>query len=171
MTGAGSPARSGRNPGLRGRSAARMAAVQTLYQIDMSGSPVETALNYRETEKPGAGKPAVDEEFLADLVRGATARRDEIDPALSGVLTQSWPLERLEVVLRAILRAGTYELLARPDIDAPVVIDEYMRIAKAFFDGGEPKLVNGVLDRLAAILRSSGTGDTAPEEHDAGEER
>lgn len=161
----------GPKSGLRKRSAARMVAVQALYQIDMSGSPVEAALAYRETGRSGTGKSAMDEEFLADLVRGATARQEEIDPVLSGVLTESWPLERLEVVLRAILRAGTYELLARPDIDAPVVIDEYMRIAKAFFDGGEPKLVNGVLDRLSATLRSPETGDAAPEEHNAGEER
>lgn len=158
MTETGSGARSGRNSGHRKRSAARMAAVQALYQIDISGAKIDAALNYRE---PRAVGTAMDEKFLGDLVRGVSARSTEIDPALEDVLTENWPLDRLEVVLRAILRAGAYELLARPDIDAPVVIDEYMRIAKAFFDGGEPKLVNGVLDKLAAKLRSP-TGGDAP---------
>lgn len=165
-----SAAKPGHDPGLRKRSAARMAAVQTLYQIDMSGSPVEAALAYRDSGKAGADKPAMDEDFLVNLVRGATDRREEIDPVLAGVLAASWPLERLEVVLRAILRAGTYELLARPDIDAPVIIDEYMHIANAFFDGGEPKLVNGVLDRLSAMIRPRDAGDAAPGTHDAGED-
>lgn len=151
-------AKSGRDPGHGKRSAARMAAVQALYQIDIAGAQVEAALKYREA---GAADMVPDESFLADLVRGVSARTTEIDPVLEDVLTENWPLNRLEVVLRAILRAGAYELLARPDIDAPVVIDEYMRIAKAFFDGGEPKLVNGVLDRLATKLRSP-TGGDAP---------
>lgn len=90
-----------------------------------------------------------------DLVRGTMARRAEIDGCIGAALTPDWPLERLESVLRAILRAGAYELLARADVPVPVVISEYLDIGHAFFAGKEPGLINGVLDRLARTLRQS----------------
>jgi len=158
----------GRKSSIRRRSSARLAAVQALYQIDMSGAGVEAALRdqARRLEDNGSGfegsrEQDLDEALLADLVHGVGRRRQEIDALVGSTLSGGWTLDRLEVVLRAILRAGTYELLARPDIDAPVTINEYVDLAKAFFEGGEPKLVNGVLDRLAATLRPPDAGGPA----------
>jgi len=147
-----------RAAGLRKRSVARLAAVQALYQIDLSATRPETViaefLKHRlgreiDGEQYGEADPAL----FADIVTGTTERRAELDRAISGVLTPDWPLERLETVLRAILRAGAYELLARADVPARVAISEYLDIAHAFYAGKEPGLVNGVLDRLAHVLR------------------
>jgi transcription antitermination protein NusB len=147
-----------RAAGLRKRSVARLAAVQALYQIDLSAAPPETViaefLRHRlgreiDGEQYGEADPAL----FADIVTGTTERRAELDSAISGVLTPDWPLERLETVLRAILRAGAYELLARRDVPARVAISEYLDLAHAFYAGKEPGLVNGVLDRLAHVLR------------------
>jgi transcription antitermination protein NusB len=144
--------------GMRKRSLARLAAVQALYQIELSGTAPETViaefLGHRlgreiDGEQYGEADPAL----FADIVAGASERQAELDRALSGALTPDWPLERLEMVLRAILRAGAYELLARADVPARVAISEYLDIAHAFFAGKEPGLVNGVLDRLAHALR------------------
>ncbi len=140
------------------RSAARLAAVQALYQMELSGVSAEQALSDHATrwrDAAGGEETTVeaDAEFLGDLVRGVDARGAEIDRALGGAIAQGWALERLEVVLRAILRAGAWELLAREDIDPPVTIDEYVEIARDFFAGREPSMVNGVLDRLAGELR------------------
>jgi transcription antitermination protein NusB len=154
----------------RRRSAARLAAVQALYQIDLTGiSPANAIGEFlrhrlgKESEEPDVG--AADEPFFADLVEGTCARREELDRAIAAALTPDWPLERLEVTLRAILRAGAYELAARPDVPARVVISEYLDIAHAFFSGKEPGLVNGVLDRVARTLRPEalrgGEGDGA----------
>lgn len=142
------------------RSAARLAAVQALYQMEMSGASAEAALEEQarrimDPDVSSAGQVEPDRHLLGDLVRGVEARRQDVDRMLGATLSKDWPLARLEAVLRAILRAGVWELLSRPDIDAAVVITEYVRIAEAFFDGGEPKLVNGVLDRLATTLRDS----------------
>jgi N utilization substance protein B len=146
--------------GYQRRSAARLAAVQALYQMEMSGASPESALREQaqRAQEPDADLATLvkpDPRFLGDLVHGVDGRREDVDRMVSAILSEEWPLERLEAVLRAVLRAGAWELLARPDIDAAVVITEYVRIAEAFFDGGEPKLVNGVLDRLAATLRDS----------------
>lgn len=152
------------------RSAARLAAVQALYQMEMSGASAEAALEEQawRAREPDAntdnfGEP--ERPFLCDLVRGVDERRHDIDGMLGAALSSDWPLERLEAVLRAILRAGVWELLSRPDIDAAVVITEYVRIAEAFFDGGEPKLVNGVLDSLAGTLRESARSTRADDGH------
>ena len=144
--------------GYPGRSAARLVAVQALYQMEMSGADPELVL-HEQTERAGdpdadlVAPGEADEQFLGDLVRGFATRRQDVDRILGAALSSAWPLARLEAVLRAILRAGAWELMSRPDIDAAVVITEYVRIAEAFFEGGEPKLVNGVLDKLAATLR------------------
>ena len=152
--------------GYRERSAARLAAVQALYQMEMSGVTADVALRDLARHEPDPDMDVSlgtepDRPFLGDLVRGASERREDVDNLLKGALAEGWPLERLEAVLRAILRAGTWELLSRPDIDAPVVITEYVRIAEAFFEGGEPRLVNGVLDRLASVLRVEDSGAPA----------
>ena len=94
-----------------------------------------------------------DKTFLIALVRGVLDRKGEIDEMLDGALGEKWTVDRLEVLLRAVLRCGVYELLAHADIPAKVVINEYMDVANAFFTEGEPKMVNGVLDKLAHTLR------------------
>ncbi len=144
----------------RRRSAARLAAVQALYEMDMAGAAADPILGaFLENRWRANGKDDAaalvepDGELLADLVRGVAARRADLDGMIGPALSAKWTVERLEVVLRAILRAGTYELLARSDIPPRVVINEYLEVAHAFFAGTETGLVNGVLDRLARTLR------------------
>ena len=144
-------------PGRR-RTAARLAAVQALYQIEVSGaSPANVVMEFLRhrlgQEGEGESFGAADEHLFAELVEGASARRDDLDQHIVASLTPDWPLERLEIILRAILRAGAYELMARPDVPTRVAITEYLDIAHAFFAGKEPGLVNAVLDRLAKTLR------------------
>ncbi len=143
-----------------GRSVARLAAVQALYQIDVSAADpddvVKEFMRDRFVGGDDAGLPmAPDRELFAELVLGACARRAEVDPLVGGALDEGWTLDRLELLLRAVLRCGAFELLGRPDIPAAVVIDEYVEVAGAFFERGEPGLVNGVLDRLAHDLRGA----------------
>ena len=145
----------------RRRSAARLAAVQALYEMDMAGAAADPILGaflqdrWKVNGEDGAAADLAEPDgaLLADLVRGVAARRDDLDGMIGAALSAQWTLERLEVVLRAILRAGTYELLARADIPPRVVINEYLEVAHAFFAGAETGLVNGVLDRLARTLR------------------
>jgi len=157
--------------GLRRRSVARLAAVQALYQIDLSGAPAAAVIAEFQKhrlgrEQDGENYGAADTALFVDIVNGVIARQADLDSALSGALTADWPLERLETVLRAVLRAGAYELLARTDVPARVAISEYLDIAHAFFSGKEPGLVNGVLDRIAHVLRpgdlEGGGGGAAP---------
>ena len=140
------------------RGAARLAAVQALYQIDLSAAKPEAVIaefvkHRLGRDVDGQNYGEVDAALFADIVRGVAARQDDLDRAISGVLTPDWPLARLETVLRAILRAGAYELVARPDVPTRVAISEYLDVAHAFYAGKEPGLVNGVLDRLAHGLR------------------
>ena len=97
-----------------------------------------------------------DEEFFAELVRGVVAGQADIDGAVARRLAQGWRLERLDATVRAILRSGTWELQNRPDVPAEVVIDEYVELAKSFFEGTEPGFVNGALDALARDARQEG---------------
>jgi transcription antitermination protein NusB len=157
-------ARSGPGESGRRRTASRLAAVQALYQIDLTGVSPATAIIEFTRHNLGGNAPDesfgdADDQLFAELVEGTAARREDIDRGLSSALTPDWPLERLEVILRAILRAAVYELLARPDVPARVIISEYLDIAHAFFAGKEPGLVNGVLDRLARSIRSEGLRD------------
>jgi len=150
--------------GTRKRSVARLAAVQALYQIDLSGTtPAAVIAEFRKhrlgREIDGEQYGQADTALFSDIVEGTVARQADLDRAISGALTPDWPLERLETVLRAILRAGAYELLARGDVPARVAISEYLDIAHAFFAGKEPGLVNGVLDRLAHELRPGDLGE------------
>ncbi len=160
------------------RSAARLTAVQALYEMDMVGAPADAVLaeflNKRwrlaagdadedgegdgnENASPaGAARPMLepDSGWLDDLVRGVSGRLEEIDgligPALSGKLS----LERIEALIRAILRAATYELAAKPEVPAEIIITEYLDVVHAFFDAKEARLVNGILDHLARKLRA-----------------
>lgn len=147
------------------RSAARIAAVQALYEIDITDAQVGGVLDEflarrwpaPETEDGApANMPEPDKGLMADLVKGVRERCADLDGMIEGALTNTWTPDRLEVLLRAILRAGAYELIARADIDAGTVISEYVDMAHAFYDGPEPALVNGVLDRLAGVVRSAG---------------
>lgn len=142
----------------RARSAARLAAVQALYQQEMEGTPTPQLLHEFHQHRVGAtidGETLVDAEidYLDDLVRGVTARAGEIDGMITGRLAEGWKLERLDRAMRAILRAGTYELIARPDVTVGTVIDEYLDVAHAFFDEKDVKFVNGLLDRIAKDVR------------------
>lgn len=144
------------------RSAARLAAVQALYQMEQNpgSDPVRVAAEFRAhrlgQEVEGEHYTRADAALFDDVVTGAAGRRAEIDGLLVARLDAGWPLDRLDSVLRAILRAGAWELLARPDIPTAVIIDEYVDVAHAFFEGQEPRFANGVLDRLARGLRGDG---------------
>jgi N utilization substance protein B len=135
------------------RALARLAAVQALYQIDLtSAEPAKVVAEFRQHRIDANGK--ADHEFFAAIVEGVSTRREEIDARLAPLLAEGWALPRLETVLRAILRAGGFELLARGDVPARVVIDEYVNVARAFFSDKEPGVVNGILDKLARTVRA-----------------
>ncbi len=140
------------------RSAARLAAVQALYQLDIAGGGAEAVVGefnryHLGGEQDGVQLVEADPALFGELVLGATGNRDEIDAALTGVLDAGWELSRLDLLARAILRAGAFEILKRPDIDPPLTISEYVDVAKSFFESREPSLINGILDRLAREAR------------------
>ncbi len=140
------------------RGVARLGAIQALFQMDFRNAEPEPVvrefLDQRLAELAVASKaPAIDRDLFADIVRGVSARQEELDEQITSALVAGWRLERLDSVLRAILRAGTYELVARLDVPAPVVINEYVNLAHAFFDGKEPGFANAVLDTLVRRLR------------------
>ena len=138
----------------RSRSAARLAAVQALYQLEMEGTPLAKLLHEFHQHRIGEtidGAELADAEldFFDDLVSGTDARREEIDGLITGRLAEGWKLDRLDRPMRAILRAGTYELIARRDVPVGTVISEYLDVAHAFFDKKEVAFVNGLLDSIA----------------------
>ena len=140
------------------KSAARMAAVQALYLIEITGQKPDKVtgdfLAGRIPAEAGAALPAdFDRELFTAIVHECTARREEVDAALSGSLDAKWPLERLEKILRALLRAGVTELLSA-GVDGPIVINDYINVAHGFFSGKEPALVNAVLDKVSKNLHS-----------------
>ncbi|MSP52312.1 MAG: transcription antitermination factor NusB [Alphaproteobacteria bacterium] len=144
---------------LRPRTAARLCAVQALYQIEIAGATpadtVEQFLAYRIGHTvEGIDFRNADRALFRELVLGASARQAEIDPRLAATLVEGWSLARLERILRAILRAGTFELLVQSDVPVRVIINEYVDVAHAFFAGAEPGIVNAVLDRLGRELRA-----------------
>jgi N utilization substance protein B len=140
------------------RSAARLATVQALYQHHMEGTALARLLN--EFHQHRLGHEIEDEQyadadidFFDDLVSGAIVRRGEIDALLTERLAEGWTIARLDKTMLQILRAGAYELLARPDIPVGTAISEYVDVAHAFFDEREAKFVNGVLDAVAKAVR------------------
>lgn len=145
------------------RSTARLAAVQALYQLQMEGTALNKLLDEfhqhrlgREVEdEDHEGEVYVDAEtdFFDDIVRGVDARREEIDATLLARLAEGWTLARLDKTMLQVLRAGTYELIARPDVPTAAAINEYVDVAKAFFDDREAKFVNGILDAVAKQTR------------------
>ncbi|MFZ5721922.1 MAG: transcription antitermination factor NusB [Pseudomonadota bacterium] len=140
------------------RSVARLAAVQALYQMEVSSIGVEHVIreftDHRfDRDIEGVTLAAADEAFFAELVRGVVAEQARIDAAIARRLAKGWRLERLDATVRAILRAGTYELTSRADVPTEVAIDEYVEVAKSFFEGTEPGFVNGALDAVAKDVR------------------
>lgn len=145
------------------RTRARLAAVQALYQMDMTQRDLsvvlEEFLNHRfQTVEIYAG---ADRGFFRDIVTGVAERQFEIDPQIGAHLAQGWRLSRIDSILRAILRSGVYEIVARSDVPARAVINEYVEIAHDFFGGEEPAVVNGVLDRVAREKRQDEFGRKA----------
>ena len=142
------------NPKSQSRSAARLGAVQALYQQQMEGTATAKLLD--EFHQHRLGKVIEEEEyadadvdFFDDLVKGVEARRAEIDELLTARLASGWTLARLDKTMLQILRAGSYELIARKDVPKAAAISEYVDVAKAFFDDREAKFVNGILDAVA----------------------
>ena len=152
-----------------GRSAARLAAVQALYQMELNGTGAEeTVFEFvehrfgKEAETGMAGE--VDSEFFGRLVHGVPEHQEEIDAGITKVLSADWRLTRIDSILRAILRAGAYELIACKDVPAKAVIDEYVELSHAFFSGDEPSFVNAALDKMAHRKRAAEFGETPPED-------
>jgi N utilization substance protein B len=142
------------------RSAARLAAVQALYQQEMEGTPTPRLITEFHHHRLGAtieGETYAEAEisFFDDLVSGALARREEIDALIAERLAEGWNLERLDKPMKAILRVGAYELIARPDVPVASVISEYVDVADAFYDKREKGFVNGLLDAIAKVARAS----------------
>jgi N utilization substance protein B len=147
-------------PPLLPRKAARLAAVQALYQMDLAGTDINVVIaeftNLRfgaSAEDPATAR--ADAGFFADLLRGVVRRQREIDPIIDRQLAEGWHLSRIDSILRAILRSGVFELMERTDVPVRVVINEYLDVAHAFLSGDDPRVVNGVLDKLARRLRPS----------------
>ena len=142
------------------RSAARLAAVQALYQMDVAGSGVADVMAEFEShwigqEVEGVEYKPAEAEFFRDIVGGVVREQRELDPQVDRALSEGWPLKRVDAILRAILRAGVYELAKRPDIPPRVTITEYVDVAHAFLDRDEAGMVNAVLDRIARAVRQS----------------
>lgn len=145
------------------RSAARLSAVQALYQMDIARTDVNAVINEFATiratagiagEPEGAAIARADRTFFSEILKGVVRLQPRIDPEIDQQLAQGWRLARIDSILRQILRAALYELIERDETPARVVINEYIEIAKDFFEGDEPKVVNGVLDRLARVYRT-----------------
>jgi N utilization substance protein B len=150
-------------PTTRPRTAARVAAVQALFQSEQAPENAETVIDqfvrHRLGELPGSGgfedgrAPEAHVKLFGQIVRMAVQRQNELDALLTDALPAEWPLARLDPVLRALLRAGGAELSMKDGAPAKVVINEYLDVAYGFFDGDEPKMANGLLDKLARTLR------------------
>jgi len=146
------------------RGAARLAAVQALYQLDVGGASLTEVVAEFENLRLGKGLDGdqyrdADAALFRDIIAAVVREQRNLDPAIHVSLASEWPLKRIDVTLRAILRCGAYELTGRRDVPAKVVITEYVDIASAFFAGGdEPRVVNGVLDTIARKLRGEEFG-------------
>ena len=156
------------------RRAARLAAIQALYQMELADEPskrvIRQFLDHRFSQgsdhqvdhhsghdsghDSGTSKPRVDKKFFEDIAHGTVSFQSDIDILIADNLPKTWPLRRLHATLRALLRVASYELLRRPDIPALVIISEYVGLSGQFFDGKEPAMVNGVLDSVAKSVRA-----------------
>jgi N utilization substance protein B len=145
------------------RGAARLAAVQALYQMDLAGTGINDIMAEFEShwlggEVEGEQYRPAEAAFFRDIVGGVVREQARLDPQIDAVLTRGWPLKRVEAVLRAVMRAGAYELACRSDVPAAVVMSEYVDVASAFVDREETGMVNAVLDQLARQLRTDEFG-------------
>ena len=148
------------NKRAQSRSAARLAAVQALYQHEMEGTPVAKLIHEFHQHRIGATiedaeYADADTEFFDDIVKGTLARAEEIDAAIVARLASGWSMDRLDRTMKAILRAGTYELIARGDVPVGAVVSEYVDVAKAFFDQREAGFANGLLDAIGKEVRGT----------------
>ncbi len=161
------------------RSAARLGAVQALYQMDMAGTDLNAVVGefaeHRLGGEVGADREGeryrqADSAFFEELIRGVVRLQRDIDPLLDERLAAGWRLTRIDSILRAVLRSAGFELMERHDVPVRVVINEYIDISRAFFEGDEPKVVNAVLDSLARHVRARELGlETPPQEADSPE--
>ncbi|WP_160005812.1 transcription antitermination factor NusB [Rhizobium sp. 18055] len=140
------------------RGAARLAAVQALYQMDIGGTGVlEIVAEYEAhrlgQELDGETYLKADASWFRSIVSGVVREQKRLDPLVASALQDDWALSRLDSTVRAILRAGVFEILERKDVPVAVIVTEYVEIAQAFFSDDEPKLVNAVLDRIAKQIR------------------
>jgi transcription antitermination protein NusB len=145
------------------RGAARLAAVQALYQMDMTGAGLNEILAQFEShwlgrEVEGEQYLPAEAAFFRDIVSGVVDVQRDLDPRINAALEATWPLKRIEAILRSVLRAGAYELEKRTDIPARVVVSEYVDVAHAFVDKTETGMINAVLDRLARNARAEEFG-------------
>ena len=143
---------------LPARRAARIGAVQALYQMELAQTDLNDVIAEFMAFRLGAEAEdpllkAADKGFFADLLRGVVRRQREIDPMVDRTLAEGWRLTRIDAILRAVLRAGTFELIERTDVPVKAVISEYIEVARAFLSEDEPKVVNGVLDKIAREVR------------------
>jgi transcription antitermination protein NusB len=143
----------------KARSAARLAVVQALYQLEMESTPIAKLLHEFHEHRLGATiedmtYAEADVDLFNDVVKGVDARRDEIDALISAHLAKGWSLDRLDRLVRQVMRAGSYELLARRDIPVGSVINEYLDVAEAFYGNKEKRFINGVLHAVAQVARA-----------------
>ncbi len=141
------------------RGAARLAAVQALYQMDLAGTGLNEIMaefegHWLGGEVEGDQYRPAEAAFFRDIVGGVVREQSRLDPQIDAALSRGWPLKRIEAILRAVLRAGAYELACRSDVPARVVMSEYVDVAAAFVDEEETGMVNAVLDQLAHQLRT-----------------
>ncbi len=160
------PAENSREKTGNRRSAARLAAVQALYEMDLADAGPDAVLEEFLQKRWRQGKDDADPDdssdnmvvpdnkWLRELVHGVASQREELDGLIGPALSGEWTVKRLEALLRVILRAGAFELKSKPNVPANVVISEYLDVAHAFFEDNETSLVNGVLDHLARELRA-----------------
>lgn len=141
------------------RTASRVAAVQALYQMELAGTDINAVIDefvrLRFPCSPGDEAAAgADASYFSEVLRGVVRRQRDIDPLVDQQLAEGWRLVRVDAILRAILRAGVFELMERTDVPARVAINEYINVAHSFFSDDEPRVVNGVLDNLGRRLRA-----------------
>ncbi len=154
----GRPAKDDAHRPANQRGSARLAAVQALYQMDVGGASLEETLDQFSRfrlgkEVEGDQYLPADADFFSTILKGVVGKQVDIDPEIDRSLVSTWPLTRIDRTLRAVLRAGAFEIISRPDVPIAVAISEYVDVARAFYDGDEPKMVNAVLDRIAKKRR------------------
>ncbi len=153
-------------PPVPSRTRARLAAVQALYQMDLTQRDLSKVLDEFLSHRFQAAEiyAGADRDLFRDIASGVAHGQAKIDPEIAAHLAEGWRLSRIDSILRAILRSGVFELIEKPDVPARAIINEYVEIAHDFFGGEEPAVVNGVLDRVARKTRPGEFGRKAPKE-------